>query len=147
MLAAMVSRSASFCAICRSSAAKLGLLFGRLANQKLPVHLDQHRARALGRAEVLKWIGSSSQRRTQSSDIKPGGDEVALEVVAFGLRHGRIELDQHVAGLDALPITDMDCANDAGLERLDNLGAPCWNNFARRGGDDVDAPKGGPNQR
>ena len=68
-------------------------------------------------------------------------------MVAFGLGHGRIELDQHVAGLDALPITDVDRANDAGLERLDHLGAAGRNDLARRGGDDVDAPQGGPNQR
>ena len=68
-------------------------------------------------------------------------------MIAFGLRHGRIELDQHVAGLDALPIADVDCANHTGLERLNNLGAPGWNNLARRGGNDVDGTKGGPNQR
>ena len=39
---------------------ELGLLFGRLADQELAVHLDQRRARVLGRAEVLKWIGVST---------------------------------------------------------------------------------------
>jgi hypothetical protein len=29
----------------------------------------------------------------------------------LGFRHGRIELDEHVAGLDALPVADVDRAN------------------------------------
>ena len=45
-------------------------------------------------------------------------------MVALGLVDGRVELDQHVAGLDALAVLDMDRAHHAGLERLDHLGAP-----------------------
>ena len=37
--------------------------------------------------------------------------------------HGRVELDQDVARPDALAVADMDGAHDAGLERLDRLGA------------------------
>src|SRR5450759_857754 len=126
---------------------ELGLLFGRLTDQELAVHLDQRRAGALGRAEVLKWIGAPVECCAQSRDIEAGGDKVALEMIDFGLGHGRIKLDEDFAGLDALPVTDVDRANDACLERLDHLGAPAWNDLARRSGDDVDGPKRGPNQR
>ena len=41
----------------------------------------------------------------------------------LGRVHGRVEFDQHVARLDLLAVADMDGADDAGLERLDDLGA------------------------
>src|SRR5450759_1107157 len=49
---------------------ELGLLFGRLTDQELAVHLDQRRARALGRANPLEWIGLASQRRAQARDLE-----------------------------------------------------------------------------
>ena len=63
------------------------------------------------------------------------------------LVHRRIELDQHVAGLDALPIADMDGANNAGLERLDHFGPAARNDLAGCGGNDVDLPEARPGQR
>ena len=61
--------------------------------------------------------------------------------------HRRIELDQHVAGLDALPIADMDRANNAGLERLNHLGPAARDDLAGCGGNDVDLPEACPGQR
>ena len=61
-------------------------------------------------------------------------------------RHGGIELDEDVAGLDALPVVDLDGAHDAGLERLDQLDAAVGHDFAGRGGDDVDVPETRPDQ-
>ena len=58
-----------------------------------------------------------------------------------------IELDQDVAGLDALTVAHMDRTHHAGLERLDGLGAAARNDLARRDGDDVDRADTRPGQR
>ena len=50
----------------------------------------------------------------------------------------RIELDQDVAFLDALTVPDVDRADDADLEGLDDLGAAARHDLAGRRGDDVD---------
>ena len=64
----------------------------------------------------------------------------------LGVVHGRIELDQNVAGLDALPVTHVDRSHDTSLERLDHLGAAARNDLALGGRDDVDASERGPGQ-
>src|SRR5450759_2638960 len=46
---------------------ELSLLFGRLTDQELAVHLDQRRARALGRANPLERIARSTRRARQSA--------------------------------------------------------------------------------
>src|SRR5262245_49677125 len=65
-------------------------------------------------------------------------------MVAFSLVHGRIELDQDLPSLDALPVANMDGPHNTGLERLDDFGAPTRDDFSRRRGDDVDLAKRRP---
>jgi hypothetical protein len=49
--------------------------------------------------KVIERIHALRQRRPQSRDLKPGGDEVAPQVVTLGLGHCRIEFDQDFARL------------------------------------------------
>src|SRR5262249_56849838 len=77
----------------------------------------------------------------------PRRDEIAAQMVALGLVHGRIELDQHLAGLDALPIAHMDRAHHSGLERLDDLGAPAGDDLSRCRRNDVDLAERRPYER
>ena len=53
-----------------------------------------------------------------------------MQMIAFGLVHGRIELDQDLARFDGLSIAHMNCADHTGLERLNDFGAPARNNFS-----------------
>ena len=124
---------------------ELGILFGALADQELTMHLDLRGACALRRPEGGKRI--LCERRTQPRDVELGRDEIALLAFAVGFRHGRIEFDQNVAGLYALPVADVDGANNARLERLDQLGAPARHDLAGRGRDDIDAAERRPRQR
>ena len=55
----------------------------------------------------------------------------------FCRAHCRIELDDNIAGLDALSILNVNRANHSGLERLDYLGTTAWHNLARRCGDNI----------
>ena len=57
---------------------KLGILLGTLTEQKLALHPDQRRARAVRRMEVFKWIGVPGQRRAQSCNFKLRSHEVTF---------------------------------------------------------------------
>ena len=70
-----------------------------------------------------------------------------MQVIAFRRVYGRIELDQHVAGLDRLPVLHPDGAHHPGLERLDDLGATARHDFSGRRRNDVDRAPPGPGQR
>src|SRR5262245_6271977 len=61
-------------------------------------------------------------------------------------RHGYrwIELDEDIAGFDALAVADANRAHDPGLERLDDFSAAGGNDLAWRGGDDVDFTQASP---
>ena len=72
------------------------------------------------------------QRGVQARRVELGRHQVALQMAEFGGVHGGIELDQHVARLDALAVAHMDRPHDAGLERLDDLGAAGGDDLARR---------------
>ena len=61
----------------------------------------------------------------------------------LGAGHGRIELDQDLAGLDPLPVADMDRAHHTGLEGLDQLGAAARDDLALCRRHDVDAADAG----
>ena len=142
----MVARSASFCATCRSIAATLAFCSAVWLTRKrrcIWIKSDG----ALGRLELGGRIVLSGQGRTQPCDIELSRDEVALRMPELGPAHGRIELDKDVAGLDALAVTDMDRTHDAGLERLDGLGAAARNDLAGRDGDNVDRADARPGQR
>jgi hypothetical protein len=116
---------------------ELGVLFGALADQKLTMHLDLRGACALRRPEGGKRI--LRERRAQPRDVESGRKEIAPLALLVGFRHRRVELDQNVASLDALSVAYVDGADNARLERLDQLGAPAWHDLARRGRDDIDA--------
>ena len=61
-------------------------------------------------------------------------------------RHSWIELDQHVARLDALAILGMNGAYDAGLKGLNELNSAARHYFAGSGSDNVDMPENCPDQ-
>ena len=77
-------------------------------------------------------------------DVKLLGQEVAAQVIAFRGVHGRIELDQHVAGLDRLSVVHPNGAHNPGLERLDDLGAATRHDLSARRCNDVDRAPPGP---
>ena len=126
---------------------KLGILFGGLAEQETAMHLDQRRRRIRRRLERRSRVVLRRQRCTQPGDVELSGDQVAPEMSELRAGHGRIELDQHVARLDGLAVADMDRPHDAGLERLDDLGAAAGNDLAWRHRDDVDRADARPGQR
>ncbi len=115
---------------------ELGVLFGALADQKLTMHLDLRGACALRRPERGKRI--LRERRAQPRDVESGRKEIAPLALLVGFRHRRVELDQNVAGLDALSVAYVDGADNARFEWLDQLGTPAGHDLARRGCDDVD---------
>ena len=92
-------------------------------------------------------IVTVAQRRAQSCNIQLRGDEIASDMLLLRRRHRRIELDQHVTRLDALPVANVNGAYDAGLEGLYQLDAAARDDLAGRGRDDIDMPEGCPDQR
>src|SRR5262245_50123019 len=91
-------------------------------------------------------IGITAQCGVQTGGIELRRGKVAAQMVAFGLVHGRIKLDQDLPGPDALSVANMDCSYYPRLERLDDFGAPARDEFSRRRGDDVDLAKRRPGQ-
>ena len=109
----------------------LGAVLADLVQQELALHGDQGGVRVGGRREIGQGIVSAGQRRAQPRDIELLGQKIAAQVIAVGRVDGRIELDQHIAGLDLLPVLHADRAHHAGLERLDDLGAVARHDLAR----------------
>ena len=69
-----------------------------------------------------------------------------MQVVTFRRVHGRIELDQHVAGLDRLSVLHPNGPHHTCLERLDDLRAAARNDFSARRCNDVERAYRGPDQ-
>ncbi len=84
------------------------------------------------RDEIGGAVAAARKRRAQARDVEPLGYEIVVQMVALGFIDGRIELDQHVAGLDALSVLHADRAHHAGLERLYHLAASARNHLAGR---------------
>ena len=101
----------------------LGLMLGDLVEQKVALRGDQRSDRIDGRHEIGHGIVAADQCRAQPRDVELLGEQIVVQMIAFRDIHGRIELDQHVAGPDHLPVLHVDRAHHAGLERLDDLGA------------------------
>ena len=77
------------------------------------------------RMELRERIAGRSQRGAQPRHVELGGMITSLCRCSLSARvDGRIEFDQHLAGLDLLPVCNVDGTDDAGLERLDDLGRP-----------------------
>ena len=108
IVAAIVSRSASFCARWRSSEASLARYSSVCLSQELPLHGDEIRARTRRRLKRSFRIVAVAQRRAQSRNVQLRGDKVALDMLLLRLRHGRIELDQHITRFDALAIANVE---------------------------------------
>ena len=126
----------------------LGAMLGDLVEQQLTLGADQDRVRTGRRREVGRMIIAGRQRRARSrATLSCSASRSLLEVVAFGGIHGRIELDQHVAGFNRLPVLHPDGANHPGLERLDDLGAPARHDLPGRRSHDVDRAPPRPDQR
>ncbi len=87
--------------------------------------------------KIQQRILLPGQHGAQTCSFEPRRHQVALHVAKLSLGHRRIEFDENLAGFDALPVSHMDCANDASLERLNDLGATARNDPARRRGDDI----------
>jgi hypothetical protein len=125
----------------------LGAVLGHLVEQELTLGAQQCRVCFGGRREVGERIVPGGERRAQPRDVELLGEEVAAQVIAFRGVHGWIELDQHVAGLDRLPILYPNGAHHPGLERLDELGAAARHDFSGRRRNGVDRAPPGPYQR
>ena len=125
----------------------LGAVLGHLVEQKLTLGADQRWVCIGGRREVGHRIVPAGERRAQPRDVELLGEEVVAQVIAFRRVDGRIELDQHVAGLDRLPVLHPNGAHHPGLERLDDLGATARHDFSGRRRNDVDRAPPGPDQR
>ena len=125
----------------------LGAMLGDLVLQQLTLGADQYGIGARGRDEVRRMVVTDRKRRAQPRGVELLGEQIILEVVAFGGVDGRIELDQDVAGLNRLPVLHPDGADHAGFERLDDLGTPARHDLAGGRGHDVDGAPPGPQQR
>ena len=125
----------------------LGAVLGHLVEQQLALGTDQCLVRARRRREFGRRIISAGERRTQPCDIELLGEKVIVQVITFRRIHGRIELDQHVAGLDRLSVLHPNGPHHACLERLDDLGAAARNDFSARRCNDVERACRGPDQR
>jgi len=64
----------------------------------------------------------------------------------FGSGHRGIELHKRIAGFYALAVVDVDGANDAGLERLNDLSAAARDDFAWSDSDNIDGAEYCPNE-
>ena len=121
--------------------------FGRLVEQKLSLGTDQCWVCISRRREVSHRIVPRGERRAKPRDIQLLGEEVVAQVIAFRRVHGRIELNQYVAGFDRLPVLHPNGAYHTGLERLDDLGATAWHDLSGCRCNDVDRTPPGPDQR
>ena len=65
----------------------------------------------------------------------------------MGVPYLAIELDQRLAGADALPVADQYRVDDPGGAGLDELDVVGGDQLARRRGDDVDPAEHKPEQR
>ena len=81
----------------------------------------------LGRRGVGWWPErrrAGRQRGPQAAGVELGCRQVACQPAELGGADRRIELDQDVAGAYTLAVAHVDGANDAGFQRLHQLGAP-----------------------
>ena len=124
----------------------LGAMLLDLLGEISLLHLHLGRAGPGRRIKFRLRIVGIAQAGPQPGNVEAGGHEVVLDVLFLGRAHRRVELDEDIAGLDALPIADLDGAYDAGLEWLDQLDAAVGHDLAGRRGDDVDVPETGPDQ-
>src|SRR6516162_5109363 len=140
----MIGMTASSLAMLAVARGELGAVLADLVQQVLSVHGDLRGARAVRRVKLRLRVASLAQRCAQPCDVQLGAGEVALDMLPF--RHGyrRVELDEDIAGFDALAVADVDSAHNSRLERLDDLGPPGGNDLARRRGDDVDFAQARP---
>ncbi len=116
----------------------LGAMLADLVHQKLALHGDQGGVGVGGRRKISQGIVPAGQRRAQAGDVELLGQKIAAQVIAVRRVRRRIELDQHVAGPDHLPVLHADRAHHARFERLDDLGADARHDLAGRRGHDVD---------
>jgi hypothetical protein len=124
---------------------KLGALLAGLVEQQLPLGRQQPRRRDVGRIKGGERI-AVGERRTEPRHIEPCRDEFALQMAQLGVIDCRVELDQHIARFDPLAVTDMDVADDPGLERLDDLAAAGRDDRALRRGDHVNLAEARPGE-
>ena len=97
--------------------------------------------------EVSQGIVAFSQCRAQTGGAEAGGHEIDPKVVAVGYVDGGVEFDQGIARLDLLPVLDVDCANDTGLERLNDLGSATRDDLALGGRHNINPPEDRPGER
>ena len=143
----MVARSASFCATCRSMAASFAFCSAVWLSRKRRCIWIKSDDASWRRLELGERIVLSGQGRPQAGGVELSRHQIALQMPELGTAHGRVELNEDVAGPDALTVADMDRTHHAGLERLDGFGAAARNDLARRDGDNVDRADTRPGQR
>ena len=85
-------------------------------------------------------------RRPAAGDLGVDGFQVARRRIGDRPCLGRIELDQHIAGLHVLAVLHVNGLDGAGIERLDQLGAAVGLHPAGRHRMDVQLGKDAPHQ-
>jgi len=98
---------------------------------------------------ILQYDGYAGYERSPSTT---GGARLLLVPcprLLLRTRHRARGSDRQrgVTRFKALTIADMNSANDAGLERLDQFDTTAGHDFAGRGGDDIDMSDACPDQR
>src|SRR5262249_10474609 len=147
IVAAMVARSASFCARWRSSAASLAANSDVWLTRNWRCIVTRLGGAAAGGRN--SDTGSSlplkaARKRATSSCAEVRSLRKWLRSASFMV--GSSSIRTCPALTFCLPVADVDGPHDAGLERLDDFGASTWDDFSRRRGDDVDLAKRRPGQ-
>ena len=134
-----------------AAAGVLGIQLGQAGLDVLPFGLQLSSGVAAGLRQARpERRGPACRERTQQGrgalHLRVDGLDLLLHAVLVGLRVGRVEFHQHLAGLHRVAVAHQHALDDAGFERLDGLGALADHDAARRHGDDVDLAEPGPEQ-
>src|SRR5450755_1530641 len=122
------------------------LLFDLMV-EKLTLNCNLRRGCARRRPKAGGGIGVSTEGCAKPCDVQFGACEIALKVFQLCYIHRGVKFDQNVASLDALTIANSDGANNAGFERLYDLGPASWDDLSRRRADNIDMAERCPGQR
>ena len=104
IVAAMVPCSASFLRLLTGKGRQLGAVLGHLVEQKLALCADQGGVSIGGRRRAGHRIISAGQAARSRAMFNCSARRSLCELDSFRRVHRRIKLNQHVAGLNRLPV-------------------------------------------